>query len=60
MAADRVFPKNTNFRPKRSGSLMHVDPYQSSAWNTSLEGRKKWILFPPEIDKKTALGLNLI
>ncbi|KAG5179851.1 hypothetical protein JKP88DRAFT_325953, partial [Tribonema minus] len=33
--------------PARSGSSFHVDPNQTSAWNAVLEGRKKWVLFPP-------------
>lgn len=33
--------------PRRSGSSFHVDPNATCAWNASVRGRKKWILFPP-------------
>jgi hypothetical protein len=31
----------------RSGSLWHVDPNASAAWNGLIRGRKKWLLCPP-------------
>ena len=33
--------------PKRSGSIFHIDPNQTNAWNVCLQGRKKWIFYPP-------------
>mmetsp|Transcript_27228 Transcript_27228/g.59176 ORF Transcript_27228/g.59176 Transcript_27228/m.59176 type:complete len:742 (-) Transcript_27228:166-2391(-) len=31
---------------RRTGSNMHLDPKWSSAWNTILCGRKRWVMFP--------------
>jgi len=36
--------------PERSGSPFHLDPYKTSAWNAVLEGRKRWALYPPNVD----------
>ena len=33
--------------PKASGSVFHIDPNATNAWNACVRGRKKWILYPP-------------
>ncbi|CAB5360719.1 unnamed protein product [Rhizophagus irregularis] len=35
--------------PARSGASWHVDPAGTSAWNTTIEGRKRWALYPPHV-----------
>jgi hypothetical protein len=35
--------------PKKSGSLFHIDPNQTNAWNVAIQGRKKWIFYPPTV-----------
>lgn len=42
--------------PKRSGTTLHLDPLGSSAWNTLLVGRKRWVLFPPHLHKSVVNG----
>ena len=33
--------------PKRSGSVFHIDPNATHAWNACIVGRKRWIFYPP-------------
>lgn len=35
--------------PARSGSIFHIDPNQTNAWNAAIKGRKKWIFYPPNV-----------
>lgn len=46
--------------PKRSGSEVHLDPLGTSAWNTILTGRKRWVLFPPSVPRSVCKGLDVI
>ncbi|KAJ9473416.1 Bifunctional arginine demethylase and lysyl-hydroxylase PSR [Diplonema papillatum] len=46
--------------PKRSGTCVHIDPLQTSAWNTLLVGRKKWAFLHPDVSKKVAKGRTVL
>ena len=46
--------------PERSGTCVHIDPLATSAWNTLIVGKKRWVLFPPHLSKSTVKGKALI
>jgi len=46
--------------PERSGTCVHIDPLATSAWNTLIEGKKRWMLFPPHVSKGTVKGKSCI
>ncbi|CAD8159252.1 unnamed protein product [Paramecium octaurelia] len=46
--------------PKQSGSMIHIDPYETSAWNCVVLGKKRWVMFPPSVDKNIIKGKSLI
>lgn len=35
--------------PRRSGSVFHIDPNCTHAWNAAISGRKRWIFYPPGV-----------
>jgi hypothetical protein len=46
--------KRPNYRwliagPARAGSSFHIDPNFTNAWNACLTGRKRWLMFPPNV-----------
>jgi hypothetical protein len=47
------------FGPARTGSLPHVDPYLSHAWNALLLGRKRWLVFPGWLAQQLEDSLHL-
>ena len=57
MPEDHIPPYNwLLIGPKRSGTRMHLDPRSTSAWNMSVTGRKRWVLFRPGIPLAIAKG----
>lgn len=45
--------------PRRSGTKVHIDPLNTSAWNISLEGYKLWVIFPNEVPKWIIEGKHI-
>lgn len=35
--------------PQRSGSVFHIDPNATHAWNAVICGRKRWLFYPPGV-----------
>ena len=44
--------------PARSGSIYHIDPNQTNAWNACIRGRKKWIFYPPGVSPPGIMTSN--
>jgi histone arginine demethylase JMJD6 len=42
--------------PERSGTTVHLDPLNTSAWNTSLAGYKRWVIFGSDVPKTIVKG----
>lgn len=46
--------------PKRSGTVMHQDPLCTNAWNTLLQGRKRWVLLDPGVPRAVAKARHVM
>ena len=41
-----------------SGTLMHIDPLNTNAWNSLTHGRKYWVLLSPDVPENIACGFG--
>merc|ERR1719221_1938250 len=46
--------------PRRSGTTLHTDPLDTSAWNAVTHGRKRWVLFEPSVPARLAKGKDVL
>ena len=46
--------------PKRSGSVFHIDPNATHAWNACIRGRKRWIFYPPGKPRESTFLIDSI
>ena len=44
--------------PKKSGSIFHIDPNMTHAWNAVIRGRKKWIFYPRHVSPPVSQTLD--
>ena len=40
--------------------MIHIDPYETSAWNCVVLGKKRWVMFPPIVDKNIVKGIFIL
>jgi histone arginine demethylase JMJD6 len=46
--------------PERSGTTVHTDPLMTSAWNASLAGHKRWVIFDQKVPKSIVKGKEFL
>ena len=54
--SNRPLYKNFNITPERSGLKITRDEFMRSTWDTCINGKKLWIIFPDEVPKFVAEG----